>query len=237
MATGSMAAFSFERTAARPAAAQQDKKENGGTEFSGCPAFQIKVKRHDVKQTGERGHPLDNIGYGSYPDRTDRPEKGRQQGSRIGRRLEFIPQQRQLQSIENKQKQKDRRQIMNDKIDDVITKNICPVEIIVNGKTEVRQGPGRPFLSQSVNAFFNIIPGKIINLDVGIADNIEIIIKMPIAVKTVGINNQQENKQGNTGKGILRISAQVPFDRQGKAVFRRNHDIISLSFPDCCRAK
>ena len=78
---------------------------------------------------------------------------------------------------------------MNKKIGDVITEYIKPAKIVIEGKTEIGKRPLPAFnINNPVQAPFNILPGKIRDLNGGIRNDIVIIVKMPRAVKAVGID-------------------------------------------------
>ena len=81
------------------------------------------------------------------------------------------------------------RQIVNDKVDNMVAKNICAAKIVVNGEAEIGKWPGKSLLFQSEERIFDLIPGERLDVYVVIIDNISMIIKVPCIMEAVGINN------------------------------------------------
>ncbi|GAB6270438.1 MAG: hypothetical protein STSR0003_02780 [Smithella sp.] len=93
-----------------------------------------------------------------------------------------------MEGIVNKEKKKNRRQIMDKEVNDMISKNIKPVNIIIQCKTEIGQGPADFFPFYSMEGFTDIRPVKGFQKNFFIFNYIGLIVKLPRTLKAVGID-------------------------------------------------
>ena len=96
--------------------------------------FKIKKHGRNIKHARHTCHALDNIGNGGHLYGMGGPEKYAKQGHGIGCFAALSLQMRKFQGMIKKQKPKDRGQIMNNKIDQMITENPGSAKKIIDGK-------------------------------------------------------------------------------------------------------
>jgi predicted phage tail protein len=82
---------------------------------------------------------------------------------------------------------------MDDKINNMKPEDIHAAEFIIQGKAEIRQWPQESVLINAEHAMFYFQPGKRFYFYIRIVNNIGKIVKMPLAIKTVGVNSYQNN--------------------------------------------
>ena len=101
---------------------------------------------------------------------------------------------------------------MNGKIDHMVSKNISAVYKIVEGKCKAGQRAVLFLLAVTCNTrgFFNVFPGYRYKMSIWIIHNIGHIIKMPLAMEAVSINDNKRNKEGDEGKGIFFAFTEMP---------------------------
>jgi hypothetical protein len=73
--------------------------------------------------------------------------------------------------------EKDSRSDMDDKVYQMISKNIDPSEIVIEGEGKVREYPDR-FLIGVPDKLLHPVPGKNLDLDIGILEDIEPVIEI-----------------------------------------------------------
>ena len=94
---------------------------------------------------------------------------------------------------------------MNSEIDEVITEDLRPAPVIIQGKTEIGKGPAD--ISPEIKSLLNLLEVQRRKMDILIYNDVVKIIEMPFPLETVSIDKQQENekagsrKHGLSGKG------------------------------------
>jgi len=162
------------------------------------------VQGHDVTEAGHGGHPLDNDRHGVDLQGIDRPQESREKRDVVSPVTVPAVKERQLQGPEHKEEQKNGATEVDEKVHDVVAKDIRPPKEIVQPEGQVGQGPGQMpapgFHRCPVEAPVNVVPGKGLEMNIAVVDDVVIIVEMPLAEKAVSVNDQQHGQQGDHGE-------------------------------------
>jgi len=105
--------------------------------------------------------------------------------------------------------EKDSRSDMDDKVYQMISKNIAPPEIVIEGEGKVGEYPDRlpiGVLDESLHP----IPGKSLDLDIGILEDIGPVIEMERDRKAIRISYQCDSNDQSRRNHVLE-SREPPF--------------------------
>ncbi|MBW2049071.1 MAG: hypothetical protein JRJ09_11185 [Deltaproteobacteria bacterium] len=108
----------------------------------------------------------------------------------------------QSQGLEDDQEQEKGGDYMDCNIDEVVSYNIVPSKIIIEGETEAGYGTVWDISESLVGKerLFNRFPIEIRHLYVRIPGDVWFVVKMPGIVKAVAVNQEDHHGEGENGK-------------------------------------
>jgi hypothetical protein len=88
---------------------------------------------------------------------------------------------------------------VNPDVDEMKTNHIETMDIMIEGKAEVRQGALHVHPGDALKGFDDLCPGPLGQLDILIADDIFVIVEVPGTIQAVSIDHGDQ--QANKGNG------------------------------------
>ena len=156
----------------------------------GQSAAEIEIDGRDIEESGQNGHPLNDVGHRLGLNGMNGPE-GRGQESdgpplSFGRGLEI----RRFAEPQGREKQDPCRKEMKGHVDEVITLHLGPAEIPVQGEGEPGYRPGELAFKSPMKQTAGEVEIQARGTALGLIQNVGIVIQMPRGVKGVAINEE-----------------------------------------------